>query len=139
MRPDENSETQKEGSVKDPHMNEYLANERTFLAWIRTCLAVIGLGFVVARFSFWLNELALSTGTHLTIRQTGLSLPLGLGMIGLGGMLTILAAVQYQRVNRAIARGEVYSGQPLILLVTILLVVLAVILAGYLLVASGTI
>ena len=29
---------------------EYLANERTFLAWIRTSVAVVSLGFVIARF-----------------------------------------------------------------------------------------
>ncbi|HQT34040.1 MAG: YidH family protein [Thiobacillus sp.] len=37
---------------------EYLANERTFLAWIRTSIAIISLGFVVAKFSLWLRELA---------------------------------------------------------------------------------
>ena len=37
---------------------EYLANERTFLAWSRTSIAIISLGFVVAKFSLWLNQLA---------------------------------------------------------------------------------
>ena len=36
----------------------YLANERTFLAWIRTSIAIISLGFVVAKFSLWLRKLA---------------------------------------------------------------------------------
>jgi putative membrane protein len=39
--------------------NELLANERTFLAWLRTSIAVMSLGFVVARFGLWLRELAL--------------------------------------------------------------------------------
>jgi putative membrane protein len=29
---------------------ESMANERTFLAWIRTCIALIGLGFIIAKF-----------------------------------------------------------------------------------------
>ena len=37
---------------------DHLANERTFLAWIRTSLAVIGLGFAVAKFGTWLRELS---------------------------------------------------------------------------------
>ena len=36
---------------------ELLANERTFLAWVRTSIAVMGLGFVVARFGLWIQEL----------------------------------------------------------------------------------
>ena len=36
-------------------VSDYLANERTFLAWIRTRMAVMNLGFVVAKFSLWLR------------------------------------------------------------------------------------
>jgi inner membrane protein YidH len=39
--------------------NELLVNERTFLAWLRKSIAVMSLGFVVARFGLWLRELAL--------------------------------------------------------------------------------
>lgn len=38
-------------------MRDYLAAERTFLAWIRTGLALMGFGFVVARFGIFLQEL----------------------------------------------------------------------------------
>jgi uncharacterized membrane protein YidH (DUF202 family) len=38
---------------------QYLANERTFLAWLRTCVALIGLGFVVSRFGLFLRELGI--------------------------------------------------------------------------------
>jgi putative membrane protein len=132
---------------KSPHTSDYLANERTFLAWIRTSIAVISLGFVIARFSFWLTELALSTGQHLQVQRTGLSLPIGLGTtlapapragVGFGALLTVLAAYRYRGINRAISRGEVYSSQSLIWLVTFLTVILALVLIGYLLVASGS-
>jgi putative membrane protein len=36
--------------VETERASEYLANERTFLAWIRTSIAVVSLGFVLARF-----------------------------------------------------------------------------------------
>jgi putative membrane protein len=120
-----------------PHTSDHLANERTFLAWIRTSIAVISLGFVIARFSFWLDQLALSTGQHIQLQRTGLSLPIGLGMMGFGALLTILSAVRYRRINQSIERGEVYSSQSLIWLVTVLTVVLAVILIVYLVIASG--
>jgi putative membrane protein len=46
---------------KTDRYTQYLANERTFLAWLRTCIALMGLGFVVARFSLFLREFSIMT------------------------------------------------------------------------------
>ena len=45
---------------RDPRI--YFAAERTMLAWIRTGLAMMGFGFVVARFGLFLRELAVARG-----------------------------------------------------------------------------
>jgi len=106
--------------------NELLANERTFLAWLRTGIAVMSLGFVVARFGLWLRELALQINPHVTLRHTGLSLPLGEVMIGFGALLTLVAAWRYHIVNRAIERGEIKSDPRMVSLVTIVVVISAI-------------
>ena len=111
--------------------NELLANERTFLAWLRTSIAVMSLGFVVARFGPWLRELALQINPQVPMQHTGLSLPLGEGMIGFGALLTLLAAWRYHVVNRAIERGEIKSDPRMVSLVTIVVVVSAVVLIIY--------
>ena len=74
---------------------EYLANERTFLAWIRTSVAVMSLGFVLARFSVWLRELSAQRQPQVPVHHGGISLPIGVAMMILGGALTILAAWRY--------------------------------------------
>jgi putative membrane protein len=111
--------------------NELLANERTFLAWLRTGIAVMSLGFVVARFGLWLRELALQINPHVALRHTGLSLPLGEVMIGFGALLTLVAAWRYHVVNRAIERGEIKSDPRMVSLVTIVVVISAIALIIY--------
>ena len=83
--------------------NEHLANERTFLAWMRTGLGIIGLGFVMAKFSVWLRQLlgAIAPGHAVTTRG-GASLPVGLALIALGALLAVLAYRRYESVRRAI-------------------------------------
>ena len=116
--------------------SEFLANERTFLAWIRTSIAVISLGFVVAKFGVWLRELATRLAPQTPIPSTGLSLPIGVAMMAMGGALAVLAAWHYHLVNLAIERGEVRANRGLILAVTAGVAVLALAMIVYLLVAS---
>jgi putative membrane protein len=56
---------------------EILANERTFLAWVRTSIAVMSLGFVIARFSLWMGEMSSGANPAMRVRHTGVSVMLG--------------------------------------------------------------
>lgn len=101
--------------------SDYLASERTFLAWIRTSIAVMSLGFVVAKFSLWLRELRGSIQPGMPVQSSGPSLPLGVGMMAFGSVLAIAALAHYRAVNRAIARGEVGRSDRLMAGVTIVI------------------
>jgi putative membrane protein len=115
---------------------EYLANERTFLAWIRTSIAVMSLGFVVAKFGVWLRELAARIDPQVNIRGTGMSMPIGVAMMAFGGVLAVLAAWHYHRVNLAIERGEVRANRGLIIIVTGAVALLALMMIAYMLLAG---
>src|SRR5438270_8639358 len=73
---------------------EHLANERTFLAWVRTNIALMSLGFVLARISPVLREGGEASAHRLATR----ALPLGIGMVVFGTLLTLLAAWRYDAV-----------------------------------------
>jgi putative membrane protein len=113
------------------------AAERTLLAWIRTGLALMGFGFVVARFGLFLREIAASrqaTSPH----SYGWSLGIGTGLVVLGIVVVLLAAEQHRRVLGQINRGEDYLAPrwSLGLVVSVLLAILGAAMVAYLLFAS---
>ncbi|MGD0461603.1 MAG: DUF202 domain-containing protein [Tepidisphaeraceae bacterium] len=120
----------------DRHTSDHLANERTFLAWIRTSIAVIGLGFVVAKFTVWLRELSVRLDQSTPVRHSGLSMPLGIGLMILGGLLAVTAAWRYHAVKAAILNGESAAAERTTIAVSIIVVAIAVALIAYMLASA---
>ncbi|MEO8743462.1 MAG: DUF202 domain-containing protein [Lysobacteraceae bacterium] len=112
------------------HGTELLANERTFLAWVRTSIAVISLGFAVTRFDLWFREMAQGSG-HVPMHGIGWSLPMGLTMIAMGGLLSVFAAWRYHVVNRQIEQGSVRADRGMVILVVVMVVSLAMVFILY--------
>lgn len=115
---------------EDPRVR--FAAERTLLAWIRTGLAMMGFGFVVARFGLFLHELS-SMGQ--AARPSGWSQGLGVSLIALGALVNVFAAAEHRQVVGRIDRGEPYRPPrwSLGLVLAMLLAALAVALVGYVL------
>src|SRR2546429_6464809 len=111
---------------------EILANERTFLAWVRTSIAVMSLGFVIARFNLWIREVAIRVNPQMPMRGSGLSAPLGECMIGAGALITLFAAWRYHVINRKIRRGEIQADPQLVITVTAIVVFAALAVIGLL-------
>ena len=115
------------------HTSDHLANERTFLAWIRTSISVTGLGFVVAKFSVWLRELAVRFGGPARPAHTRLSLPLGIAMMALGAALAVIAAWRYRATRIAIDQNQSAADTRTIMLVTIMVLIITASLVAYML------
>lgn len=82
-----------------------LANERTYLAYIRTALAFIAFGFVIARFSLFAREF--STLTHHSNVEPGFSTTFGTAMAAFGIVVALLGAWRYARTDRFLREGRV--------------------------------
>jgi len=109
--------------------SEHLDNERTFLAWVRTNVALIGLGFVVARLSPALG----SAGANNASRIVSKAQPAGIALVAFGALVTILAAWRYDRVNRQIETGMVKTDRGMVWIVTLIITLLSVGAVAYML------
>jgi putative membrane protein len=87
----------------DPRV--YMAAERTFLAWIRTAVALMAFGFFVARFGAFLHGAAIGSRVAAE-RDSGLLLFIGLGLIGIGVLVCGVSAIRHGRYVRAIDEGR---------------------------------
>ena len=116
--------------VKDPRI--YLAVERTLLAWIRTGLAMMGFGFVVARFGLFLRELG-TVAPNIPVKSTGFSLWTGTALVF---VVNAVSTVQYLHTVRDLNEGRDTSGRPSTLAVAlaVVLCIVGTAMAFYLLV-----
>jgi putative membrane protein len=104
---------------QDPRV--YLAAERTFLAWIRTGLSLMGFGFVVARFGLFLREIEFSTHP-LSLHSARFTLWVGTALILIGVLVNLFSALQHIRFVRAVKSGTEVVDRPVTMAVAIALI-----------------
>jgi uncharacterized membrane protein YidH (DUF202 family) len=83
-----------------------MANERTFLSWIRTSIGIMAFGFVVEKFGLFIKQLSYfisrEPGQMVTFGHAptpGYSSVFGISLIGLGAVMGVLAFVRYRKVE----------------------------------------
>jgi putative membrane protein len=126
---DENDMSIPRGPDPDPRLLQ--ANERTLLAWLRTGIALMTFGFVIARIGVWLRALA-ATERIPDLHPFGTAW-VGAAFVGLGAVANGVAAWRYDRARRAIRAGRAIDDDGIPLAFAVLVTALGAVIGVYLL------
>jgi len=116
--------------LENQHSSDHLANERTFLAWIRTSISVIVFGFVVAKFGITLRQFLRIQG-HAGERS-GVSLGIGIAFMIAGILMAPVALARYWDTRRRLESGQFQPAGTVIVILGVLTGVFGAVLVAYL-------
>jgi len=85
----------------------FFAAERTLLAWQRSSISFIALGFVIERFGIFIKFLKIAN--NIPDNSIHLSAFIGIFFIAMGSLISILSALQYQNFLRTLPRSDLPS------------------------------
>ena len=111
-------------------VTDHLANERTFLAWIRTSLAIMGFGFVVERFGLLLREIGTKI-TNVPIPNHYSAL-VGITLTILGVVVMVVALLNFLQARKANEKKVFHPRRGFAIFMTILICLIGAIMAVYL-------
>lgn len=115
------------------NISNHLANERTFLAWVRTAIAMMGFGFILVKFSLFLKQLSLVAGEKIIIHsQKGYSGLTGILLVAAGVLTLLMSYINYQKTKKQISRNTYGGNSTMLLTLTVSLIALSVFLIYYL-------
>ena len=110
----------------------HMANERTFLAWIRTSISIMAFGFVVEKFSLFVKQFAYYLGKEASPPPSGYSAVFGVILVGLGAAIGVLSFFRYKAVELQIDEDTYVPSRVLSVLLTLSLLAIGVFLVLYL-------
>ncbi|MCG6551431.1 MAG: DUF202 domain-containing protein [Candidatus Magnetominusculus sp. LBB02] len=127
----------KEKTNEYPRAQAHMANERTFLAWIRTSIAIMGFGFVVEKFGLFMRKfsaiLAAAGGKPEQVTEVETySSHTGIFLIGIGVFIAVIEFLKYINTERQIKQELYLRSIVLDLLMTAAIIVIAVLFAMHL-------
>lgn len=133
----------KESQLSREQVRDHMANERTFLAWIRTSIAIMAFGFVVEKFSLFLKQIMIyfssatkempqQVNTAKTVSLSYSSL-LGISLVVLGAIICLLAFIKYKKIEKQINDNDYKPTIVIDVLLTLIIFIIGLLLALYLL------
>jgi len=121
-----------EENKKQGNPSDHLANERTFLAWIRTSVGIMAFGFVVVKFSLFVKQISMILGKGNVIQNRGYSAIVGIILVAVGTVTSVLSYLRYRQTARQLKEGNYNHSSLLITVITAFIFLVSALLIAYL-------
>ena len=118
--------------IKKQNVSDHLANERTFLAWVRTSIGIMAFGFVVVKFSLFIKQISLLLQKNAIVLQRGYSSVIGILLVVVGAAVLLFSFIRYKRTEKQLSEASYNPSSTLILLLTIVILIISILLILYL-------
>ncbi len=113
--------------------SDHLANERTFLAWIRTSIAIMGFGFVVVKFALFIKQISLVLNNKQTVLPgKGYSSDIGILLLGIGVLMAFYSYIRYRIIEKQLINKAYKPSLLPSLLLTLAILIIGILLVVYL-------
>jgi uncharacterized membrane protein YidH (DUF202 family) len=89
---------------KDGKLSDHLANERTFLAWVRTSLGIMAFGFAVVKFTIFVRQISIAL--QKPIQGHGYSNEMGIFLVAFGAFLNLFAFYRYKKIEKQLVNSD---------------------------------
>ncbi|MFZ3091408.1 MAG: DUF202 domain-containing protein [Nitrospirota bacterium] len=119
-------------SRKVSNRRVHMANERTFLAWIRTSIGIMAFGFVVEKFALFVKQMSYFLGKEISPPSSGYSSIFGIFLVALGALMGVLSFIRFKKVERQIEEDTYRPSLILDILLTISVLAIGIFLVIYL-------
>ncbi|MDQ1145804.1 putative membrane protein [Bacillus sp. SORGH_AS 510] len=124
MQKDEIKEQEMKQTVDSKYIQQHLANERTYLAWIRTAIAIIGVGFLVTNLHFNMMSSLSPIGDLLANL-------IGIASVGLGIVTILMATIVYLKKVKTINQQTFTASKKYIITLSILIICITLLFGAY--------
>ncbi len=117
-------------------INEQMSNERTFLSWIRTGIGIMVFGFVIVKFSLFVNQLPATFFKDSDIPKNGFTIFLGIALVLTGALTILLSYWKYKQTHKLLQEGEYLYSTLLLTILTVVIFVMSIVIIAYLIMAA---
>lgn len=117
-------------------INEHMSNERTFLSWIRTGIGIMVFGFVIVKFSLFVNQLPASLFHDSNIPKNGFTIIIGIALVLTGALTIVLSYWKYRQTYKMLREGKYFYSTLLLTGITIIIFFMSIVIISYLIIAA---